>query len=182
MGGTLATRRSFLAFCGAAAVAMSPVGAAEAACRIQAVRNVAILNPHTGEAIKSTYWVKGRYVPEELKAINYLLRDHWTNEVAEMDPKLLDVLSALQTRLDTKAAFHATSAYRSPETNDMLRRRGEGAAKHSLHMEGKAVDVRLPGRSVKYLHRAAVRLKAGGVGYYPRSNFVHLDVGPVRHW
>lgn len=181
MSATLATRRSFLALCGAAALAATPL-AAEAASRPQMVRTIAILNPHTGEAVKASYWVKGSYVPEELQAINHVLRDHWTNEVAEIDPKLLDTLHALQNRLDTKSAFHVTSAYRSRETNDMLRRKGERAAKHSLHMEGKAVDVRMPGRSVKYLHRAAVRLQAGGVGYYPKSNFVHLDVGPVRRW
>lgn len=184
MGGPLVTRRSFLALCGAAALAtMTPLAEAEAALLPSApVRSLAILNPHTGEAVKATYWYKGSYVPEELRAINHVLRDHWTNEVAEIDPKLLDVLHALQTRLETKAAFHAMSAYRSPKTNEMLRRNGERAAKHSLHMLGKAIDVRVPGRSVRHLHRAAVRLRAGGVGYYPRSNFVHLDVGPVRHW
>jgi uncharacterized protein YcbK (DUF882 family) len=181
VGATLATRRSFLALCGAAALSMTPV-AAEAAVRQPSVRTIAILNPHTGEAIKTSYWVKGEYVTDELEAVNYVLRDHWTNEVAEIDPKLLDTLYALQNRLETRNAFHVTSGYRSPETNDMLRRNGEPAAKHSLHMEGKAVDVRMPGRSVKYIHRAAMRLRAGGVGYYPRSNFVHLDVGPVRHW
>jgi uncharacterized protein YcbK (DUF882 family) len=182
MSGTLATRRNFLALCGAAAISVTPLAAEAAAPRPPSVRTIALLNPHTGEAIKASYWEKGRYVPEELDAVNYLLRDHWTNEVAEIDPKLLDVLHALQDRLDAKRAFHVMSAYRSPETNDMLRRNGERAAKHSLHMEGKAIDVRMPGRNVKYLHRAAVRLKAGGVGYYPRSNFVHLDVGPVRRW
>ena len=181
MSATLATRRNFLALCGAAALSMSPL-VAEAAPRPPSERILAILNPHTGETVKATYWVKGRYVPEELHAINHVLRDHWTNEVAEIDPKLLDVLHALKDRLDTKGAFHAMSAYRSQQTNDMLRRNGEGAAKHSFHLVGKAVDVRLPGRDVKYIHRAAVRLKAGGVGYYPRSNFVHLDVGPVRRW
>jgi uncharacterized protein YcbK (DUF882 family) len=181
VGATLATRRGFLALCGAAAISATPL-AAVAAPRPPSVRTISILNPHTGEAVKASYWEKGRYVPEELDAINYVLRDHWTNEVAEIDPKLLDTLHALQNRLDTKSAFHVTSAYRSRETNDMLRRNGERAAKHSLHMEGKAADVRMPGRSVKYIHRAAMRLQAGGVGYYPRSNFVHLDVGPVRHW
>ena len=167
--------------CGAAALALTPL-AAEAAPRFQGTRTIALLNPHTGEAVKATYWAKGRYVPDELAAINHVLRDHWTNEVAAIDPQLLDVLHELQNRIETRGAFHAMSAYRSRETNDMLRRNGERAAKHSLHMEGKAVDVRMPGRDVKYLHRAAMRLKAGGVGYYPRSNFVHLDVGPVRHW
>ena len=181
MSGTLATRRNFLALCGAAALAATPL-AAEAASRAQMVRTIAILNPHTGESVKASYWVKGSYVADELRAINHVLRDHWTNEVAEIDPTLLDTLHALQSRLDTKSAFHVTSAYRSPETNEMLRRNGGRAAKHSLHMEGKAVDVRMPGRSVKSLHRAAVRLQAGGVGYYPKSNFVHLDVGPVRRW
>lgn len=167
--------------CGAAALALTPL-AAEAAPRPPGARTIAILNPHTGEAVKTTYWVKGRYVPDELAAVNHVLRDHWTNEVAAIDPRLLDVLYELQNRIETRGAFHAMSAYRSRVTNDMLRRNGERAAKHSLHMEGKAVDVRMPGRDVKYLHRAAMRLKAGGVGYYPRSNFVHLDVGPVRHW
>jgi uncharacterized protein YcbK (DUF882 family) len=181
LSATLATRRSFLALCGAAALAATPLGA-EAAPRPPSVRTIAILNPHTGEAVKASYWVKGLYVSEELDAINRVLRDHRTNEIAQIDPKLLDVLHALQNRLDVKGAFHAMSAYRSQQTNDMLRRNGEGAAKHSLHMEGKAIDIRIPGRSVKYLHRAAVRLQAGGVGYYPRSNFIHLDVGPVRRW
>jgi uncharacterized protein YcbK (DUF882 family) len=169
--------------CGAAALAtLTPLGAAQAAPRLQEARTIALLNPHTGEAVKATYWLQGRYVPDELAAINRVLRDHWTNEVAAIDPRLLDVLHELQNRIETRGAFHAMSAYRSPVTNEMLRRSGEGAAKHSLHMEGKAIDVRMPGRSVQYLHRAAVRLKAGGVGYYPRSNFIHLDVGPVRRW
>lgn len=167
--------------CGAAAlVTLTPLGA-EAAAGPSGVRTIALLNPNTGEAVRATYWLKGRYVPEELRVINRLLRDHHTDQVHEIDPKLLDVLHAVQTRLDTKSAFHVMSGYRSPETNEQLRRKGR-AAKHSLHMEGKAIDVRMPGRSVRHLHRAAVSLKAGGVGYYPRSGFVHLDVGPVRRW
>jgi uncharacterized protein YcbK (DUF882 family) len=111
-----------------------------------------------------------------------VLRDHRTDEVAEMDPRLLDLLFNLQGKLGASTPFHVISGYRSPRSNAMLVAKGGGVAKKSLHMQGKAIDIRLPGRELADLRKAALGLKAGGVGYYPKSDFVHVDVGRVRHW
>lgn len=137
---------------------------------------------HTGETLKTVFWQDGAYVPEALKTINYLLRDFRTGDVKEIDPALLDTLFVLRHALDTKDPFEVISGYRSPATNAMLRAEGHGVAKHSFHMKGMAIDIRVENRRLRDLHRAALALKAGGVGYYPVSNFVHVDTGPVRHW
>jgi uncharacterized protein YcbK (DUF882 family) len=121
-------------------------------------------------------------VPDALVAIDRILRDHRTDETIEMDLRLLDLLHALRATLGSRRRFEVFSGYRSPATNAALLEEGHGVAEHSFHIVGKAIDVRLPDRSVSALRRAALRLRRGGVGYYPRSGFVHVDVGPLRRW
>ena len=145
-------------------------------------RSLAFRNLHTGEFLRTAYWVDGGYDADALNRIRHLLRDFRAHQVGPLDPGLLDLLWALQRRMGTREPFHVISGYRSPKTNAMLRRLGHGVARHSLHMEGEAIDIRLPGRPLRQLHAAAVKLRAGGVGYYPQSDFVHVDVGRVRYW
>lgn len=146
------------------------------------VRSLSVKNLHTGEAVSADYWVDGWYSPDALAEIDHVLRDFRTNEVHPIDRRLLDLLHQVRTQLETDVDFEIFSAYRSPKTNAALARRSRGVARKSLHMQGKAVDVRLPGKRLRYVRRAAKGLRAGGVGYYPRSGFVHLDVGRVRYW
>jgi len=145
-------------------------------------RALAFHNLHTGESLDLVYWAGGSYLPEARQRIDYLLRDFRTDTVHPIDPNLLDLLSALRQRLRSNAPFLVLSGYRSPETNRMLQATTEGVATNSLHLEGQAVDIRVPDRALTSLHTAALGLKAGGVGYYPKSDFVHVDVGPVRRW
>lgn len=145
-------------------------------------RKIHLLNVHTGDEFNGVYWADGLYVPEALAAVNSLMRDHRTGEWCTMDPGLLDTLFSLGQCIGTSCTYHIISGYRSPSTNALLQRKGYGVAKNSLHMEGKAADIHLSGIPLKKLHRLALRLRAGGVGYYPKSNFLHIDTGPVRHW
>ncbi len=146
-------------------------------------RTISLYNIHTGETLKKAiYWAEGVYVPETLAEINHLLRDHRSNKVKKIDPRLCDQLFALRRRLEEKDPVHIISGYRSPETNAKLRKGSSGVAKHSLHMDGKAADISLPGRDLSILRKAAQGLQAGGVGYYPKSGFVHVDTGSVRSW
>jgi uncharacterized protein YcbK (DUF882 family) len=146
-------------------------------------RALSFYNAHTGENVKrAVYWQDGKYVPHALADINYILRDFRTGEVKEIDVDLLDLLFALLQELESTGPLHIISGYRSPETNALLRIIGRGVVKDSLHIHGKAIDIRLPGRELKTLRRAAVCLQRGGVGYYPFSDFVHVDVGRVRYW
>jgi len=162
------------------ALLSSPYVAARSA--LPSERKLKMYNLHTGESLKATYWVAGQYIPDELAAINNLLRDHRTDSVEKIDRRLLDQLFMLQHRIEHTGHFHIISGYRSPKSNAQLRRNGDGVAKRSLHMQGRAVDVRLPGVKLKHLKHAAVKLQAGGVGYYPKSNFIHLDTGRARFW
>jgi len=145
-------------------------------------KRLAFYNLHTGETLKCPYYREGRYLPDALEKINYLLRDHRSGDIKSIDRGLLDLLFRLSRKLRTGSPFHVISGYRSPATNAMLRRNGSGVSKNSLHMQGQAIDIRLSDVDLGVLRKAAVRLKAGGVGFYPRSNFVHVDVGPVRYW
>ena len=156
----------------------------EPAAKPQALpdRQLAFYNLHTGEKLSTTYWADGEYIAEELQNLHYLLRDHRTGEVQDMDKNLLDLLYVLQQQVDKAGTYHIISGYRSPKTNAKLRQHSNGVAKRSLHMQGKAIDVRLPGVQLKHLRQAALQLKAGGVGYYPKSNFVHIDTGRPRFW
>ncbi len=143
-------------------------------------RTLCLYNLHSKESLNTVYWKDGKYIPEALADINYMLRDHYNGVVKPIDKKLINLLFAIQQKLDSSEPFHIISGYRTRKTNARLNKKG--AVKKSLHMYGKAVDLRLPGRKLKLLRRAAYRLKAGGVGYYRKSNFVHLDVGQVRYW
>lgn len=161
--------------------AISPLPALAAIPRREA-RTLSFLNLHTGERLTSTYWERGDYVAESVGAINHLLRDFRSGEVKPIDANLLDVLHSLQGVMESSEPFHVISGYRSPTTNNKLIAAGRGVAKRSLHMRGMAVDVRLPGRELGAVYRAAREMQAGGVGYYDKSNFVHIDTGRVRYW
>lgn len=153
------------------------------AARVAVPRVVHLLNVNTGERLKAEYWAKGKYLKDALGQVSRLLRDHRSNAVHRIDPKLLDLAYALHAKIGGREPFHVVSGYRSPESNAALRHEGHrGVARHSMHMEGKAIDIRLPGSNLRGLYKAALRLSTGGVGFYPQSNFVHIDVGKVRHW
>jgi uncharacterized protein YcbK (DUF882 family) len=181
-------RRSFLGIgASAAAAALVPSrGAAAPASPSKAPERVlSFFNTHTGERLRTAYCCGGVYQPEALEQINHILRDFRTDEMKPIDPKLLDLLHELGGTLDVDVPFHVISGYRSPHTNTMLRSRGgaaTGVASRSLHMVGKAIDIRVPGVKLDHLRAAARTLKLGGVGYYPASNFVHVDTGRVRYW
>jgi uncharacterized protein YcbK (DUF882 family) len=145
-------------------------------------KSVGFYNINTGEQLRTVYWCHGAYLPSALQEVNYLLRDYHANEVKPIDPPLLDILYAMSKLLDTNEPYQVFSGYRSPATNAKLRRHNRAVAVHSLHIEGKAVDIRLPGRDLVLVRRAALALQAGGVGYYPGRNFLHVDTGPVRAW
>jgi len=145
-------------------------------------RFLSLQSTHTGEKLKLTYWEKGKYLNDALAEVNNHLRDFRSNEKTRMDPVLLDQLFIVRKKLDTTQPFMVISGYRSPVTNAMLHAQGHGVARHSLHMSGKAIDVRVPGRSLSQVRLAALSMHAGGVGYYPGPQFVHMDTGRVRRW
>jgi len=145
-------------------------------------RTLNLYNIHTGETVKSTFWSQGQFIDSEIEMIDMLVRDFRANDVISMDRKLYQDLYELQTRLSPNKPMYIISGYRSPKTNAALRNGSSGVAKKSLHMQGRAIDLRIPGVSHKELHRAALELRSGGVGYYPKSGFVHLDTGRVRRW
>jgi uncharacterized protein YcbK (DUF882 family) len=153
-----------------------------ASLAIDEKRTLAFCHTHTGERQRITYWHNGVYLKEELEALNYLLRDHRTGEVASIDTTLFDLLYALQLEIGHGGDYEIISAYRSPKTNEMLRSKSRGVAKRSLHMQGRAIDVRLCGCDLGHLRKRAIALRAGGVGFYPKSDFIHLDTGRVRYW
>ena len=179
-------RRDFLKFAlshctiGAVALTASPLVLAKS--KTPAERQLAFYNLHTGEKLSTTYWADGDYIAQELQSLNHLLRDHRTGEIQPIDKRLLDLLYVLQQQVHNAGTYHIISGYRSPTTNANLRKHSRGVAKRSLHMQGKAIDIRLPGVELKHLRKAALNLRAGGVGYYPKSNFVHLDTGRPRFW
>jgi uncharacterized protein YcbK (DUF882 family) len=142
-------------------------------------------NLHTGENLDIVYRIGDTYLPEALEKLNYFLRDHNTQDVSDYDPKEFDVLHAMMSRLGRlNSVINIVCGYRTPETNASLRKNSPqtGVAEHSQHMEGHAIDLRVPGVTTADLRSAALSLRAGGVGYYPVSQFVHVDVGPVREW
>jgi uncharacterized protein YcbK (DUF882 family) len=143
---------------------------------------LALRNVHTGEFVRATYWAAGRYVREGLSEIDRLLRDHRNNLVHPIDRRLLSLLDDLRERLGTREPFEVISGYRSPATNAMLVATSSGVAPGSLHVAGMAIDMRVPDRPLRAVRDAAKALRRGGVGYYPGSNFVHVDVGRVRYW
>ena len=139
-------------------------------------------NLHTGESLRAVYYENGRYVPTALSELMKVLRDWRSGEEHLMDPRLFDVMHAVRAKLDVAAPFQVISGYRSAATNAMMHEHSHGVAANSQHVQGKASDVRLEGVELHHLRSAALELGAGGVGYYPVSNFVHMDVGPVRQW
>lgn len=145
-------------------------------------RALSLHHLHTGERVNVVYWADGGYVASALREIDRHLRDFRTGEVREIDRELLDVLFALHRAVGSRQSFEVISGFRSRKTNAALAAKSTGVAKKSLHTRGKAIDIRLPKTSLKALRRAAVSLKAGGVGYYPASGFIHVDVGRVRYW
>ena len=144
-------------------------------------RAITLKNLHTDETLDAVYWENGQYVPDALQAVNHVLRDFRTGEVHPIEPRLLDLINDLRVRLGSKSPFQVISGYRSPQTNAMLREQSAEVAQHSLHMDGMAIDIALEDVQLDRLHMAALSLSRGGVGYYP-GRFVHVDVGPVRHW
>jgi uncharacterized protein YcbK (DUF882 family) len=145
-------------------------------------RELAFYNIHTKEFVETRYYADGDYLPSGLARINQVLRDHRTGDITPIDIQLLDTLYAIRCNLGDCGTFSVISGYRSPATNAMLRRLTSGVAKNSFHMQGKAIDIRLRGCPTHKLRDTCIQAHAGGVGYYPKSNFVHVDVGPVRTW
>ena len=180
------SRRHFLTCLGGAVAA----GLAEPATasliapesKLVAPRALTFDNLHTGEKASVEYWADGSYLPDALHEVNVILRDYRNGEVHPIEPKLLDLLHQLHAKLESTQPFEVISGYRSPQTNAMLRASGHGAASKSYHMKGMAIDIRLGDKNLKDIHEAALLMRVGGVGYYPESDFVHVDVGPVRRW
>ncbi len=143
---------------------------------------ISFRNVNTNESFSGVYRVGDKYLPEAFERINYVLRDFRTGEVFPMDPRIIDILSMINEKSGTNSSYEILSGYRSPKTNNMLGYRSRGVAKNSFHMYGQALDIRIPDYSTKKIRDIARSMKAGGVGYYPRSNFVHIDTGNVRSW
>jgi uncharacterized protein YcbK (DUF882 family) len=152
------------------------------AVAVAPVRRLSFANLHTGERLSAVYWDRGTYLTEASRQIDWLLRDFRANQVHPIDPRLLDLLYALSASLPAAATYQVISGYRSPATNAMLHAASDGVAAHSLHTQGMAIDVRVPGIVLARLRDNAKSLQGGGVGYYPRSDFVHVDVGRIRYW
>ncbi len=146
------------------------------------VRRLTLINGATQEEATVDYWVKGRYVVDALRSVSHLLRDSHDGTVHVIDPRLVDLMFGIFRMTGTCSPVQVVCGYRSPRTNASLRIHHRGVASHSLHMQGKAVDIRMSGCGLGSLHSAALALRAGGVGYYPHSNFIHIDTGPVRTW
>lgn len=145
-------------------------------------RHLSFFNTHTHESIDVCYFEQGAYCREALDQINYILRDHRASEVHFIDLRLLDQLYAIKSRVRPKTPFYVISGYRSPATNGMLRQKTTGVARASYHIKGQAIDIRLPGYRTERLRDLCITMKSGGVGFYAKSDFIHLDTGPVRYW
>lgn len=161
------------------AYATPPAPAARAP--VQA-RQLAFLNTHTGDTFSDAYWENGNYVPDAMAAINHVMRDHRSGEAHAIDPRLLDQLHTLKGLVEAPAPFQIISGYRSPATNAALHENSSGVATRSLHMDGRAIDIRVRGVELPRLRDAALGMSAGGVGYYEASDFIHVDTGRVRRW
>jgi uncharacterized protein YcbK (DUF882 family) len=175
-------RRSFLKSSALLASVLSVPAIVRAAPTMPHERTLRMYNTHTGESLRTVFWAEGKFVPEAMNDINKLLRDHRNNQVAQMDPKLLFLLDQVSNAVGSNDVVHIISGYRSPASNQLLADTTNGVARHSMHLDGKAIDVRIPGRDLAALHKAALHAGGGGVGYYPDSQFVHMDTGRLRHW
>ena len=177
-------RRLIGAFAGIATVAAAPASANVFGFLKGAgdIRRVKMYSQRTGEMLDTIYWIEGQYIPEALDEVNWFMRDWRTSEVINYDPRNVDIIAASHRLLETSEPFMMLSGYRSPATNAMLRKRSRGVASKSSHMKGMAADLKLRSRSVSQMAKAAKACRAGGVGSYGRSGFVHMDCGPVRTW
>lgn len=166
-------------------LAIAPILLLSSPCELLArfeERALSFYHTHTFKELSVVYFRNGRYIPKALNKINNFLKDFRTGDMHPIDPVLLDLLHDLRQAAGVKGVFEVISGYRSPHTNTMLRNKGDGVASHSLHMYGKAIDIRLPSFSTERLHRIALGFQRGGVGFYPQSDFLHLDTGHVRAW
>ena len=146
------------------------------------IRRIRMYSGRSGEMLDTIYWIDGDYIPEAMKEINHFMRDVRTGQATRIDPRTVDIMAAAHMILDAGEPYMLLSGYRSPQTNAALRSRSRGVARNSLHMKGQAADLRLKSRSVSQIARAAEACASGGVGRYSRSNFVHMDCGPLRTW
>lgn len=178
------TRRGLLAAFAATAVVAAPTcsnafgllrGAGD-------IRRIRMYSGRTGEKLDTIYWIEGEYIPEALNEITYFMRDWRSDQTKEIDPRTVDIAAASHRLLDVSEPYMLLSGYRTAQTNAMLRSKSRQVARNSLHMKGQAADLRLRSRSVAQIYRAATACEAGGVGKYSRSNFVHMDCGPIRTW
>ena len=178
-------RREFLMLCAVTtAAALNPSTAIAAVDRLlnPPGKKLSLYNLHTDESLSIRYCRHGKYDPEALEKISYILRDHRTGDIKTIDSQLLDLLYTIGLKTKSNSPFHVISGYRSYATNSMLRRKRNGIASKSLHMYGKAIDIRIPGYSTRRLREVAIQVQGGGVGYYPKADFVHVDVGRIRFW
>jgi uncharacterized protein YcbK (DUF882 family) len=190
-------RRDVLKFAGGALMNGALVGGAGAALLLPAnataptaaapappreVRLLSFMNTHTGDTFADAYWENGAYVPDAVAAINHVMRDHRSGETHAIDPRLLDQLHNLRGLTESSAPYQIISGYRSPRTNAALHANSSGVASRSLHMDGRAIDIRVQGVALPRLRDAALGMQAGGVGYYEASDFIHVDTGRVRRW
>lgn len=181
----IASRRRFLKTmaCGSF-LTLNGAGIVNAAVRQRPLshKTLALKHVHTGDKLKLTYFEQGDYIEDALYEINYLLRDYHTDDIHPIDPALLDQLYDLKLVLGINKPFHIFSGYRSPHTNARLRKKYRGVAKRSLHMQGRAIDIHVDGFDTRKIRNAALAMRRGGVGFYQRSDFVHLDTGDFRSW
>ncbi|CAN7376931.1 DUF882 domain-containing protein [Phenylobacterium sp. LjRoot219] len=182
MQAKIARRGLLFGAAGALAAVAAPAVVRAQGLETGAVRRAALHNLHTGDFFNEVFYANGRYMPDALAEATRVLRDWRNGEQHPIDPRLFDALHDINVRLESNRPFLVISGYRSPHTNAMLNRRSSGVAKKSQHMLGKAIDVRVQGVELRHLRSAALDVSAGGVGYYPVSNFVHVDVGRVRQW
>ncbi len=184
------SRRKFLGFGALAAgslAASSIIHPASAAIfgrseQFDGARKITFRNSHTGEIFSGVYRVGDKYLPDAFDRINIVLRDFRSNELFPIDPRVVDIIYTVHGLTGSTEPYEVLSGYRCPKTNAGLRKASEGVAKNSLHMTGQAIDLRMPGYATKQIQKLAISLKAGGVGYYPKSDFVHMDTGDVRSW
>jgi uncharacterized protein YcbK (DUF882 family) len=183
-GSSTLTRRGVLGIFAATAIVAAPTysnafgllrGAGD-------IRRIRMYSGRTGESIDTIYWLEGDYIPQVFREINHFMRDWRSGDTHDMDPRTVDIMAASHRLMDVSEPYMLLSGYRSPQTNAMLRSQSSGVARNSLHLKGQAADLRLKSRSVGQMARAAEACGGGGVGRYSRSNFVHMDCGPVRHW
>ncbi|MEL6646201.1 MAG: DUF882 domain-containing protein [Pseudomonadota bacterium] len=177
-------RRAVLAAFAATAVTAAPTFSKAAGLLRGSgdIRRIKMTSVRTGESIDTIYWIEGDYIRDAVKEINYFMRDWRTDDVHKIDLRTIDIMAASHNMLDATEPYTLLSGYRSPATNALLRSRSRGVAKNSRHLLGQAADLQLKSRSVSQMFRAAKACKGGGVGRYSRSNFVHMDCGPVRTW